>query len=313
MTALPAAAHRSARPRLFAADDHLPFTFAGNGEVGALLLHGFAGTPAEMRPLGEALAAVGIAAHGPLLPGFGADIERLGQMGAIDWLAAAAQAWEDVRRHYPRTVLLGFSMGGAVALRLAAQQPPDRLILLAPLWRLLGLAWPAGALLPLAGVVMPALAPFRLQSFDNPAVRGFFARAAADLDIDDPEVRRAVMRHARVPTRALAQLWRVGIGSGAAARHVTSPTLIIQGSDDRAVYPRDTRALTRRFSGPTRLEEVAAGHQVVDRAGEAWGQVRDLVLGFSLADSGSAREKPSGRARPALFSDSLADSGSASP
>ena len=54
----------------------------------ALLLHGFPGTPAELRPLGQALAFAGVRAQAPLLPGFGPAMQRLGDVGAREWLAA---------------------------------------------------------------------------------------------------------------------------------------------------------------------------------------------------------------------------------
>src|SRR5690242_15568558 len=117
---------------------HQPFDFSGDGTTGALLLHGFMGSPAELRPLGQSLAAAGIEAHGIALPGFGTDISRLGAVGMRDWIEAARIAWDELSAQCERRVLLGFSMGGALATHLAAvaKVKPDRLILLAPLSRL---------------------------------------------------------------------------------------------------------------------------------------------------------------------------------
>ena len=56
--------------------EHETFTLPG-GRPAALLLHGFLGTPAEMRGLGEALHEQGWTVYAPLLPGFGSDIETL--------------------------------------------------------------------------------------------------------------------------------------------------------------------------------------------------------------------------------------------
>jgi alpha-beta hydrolase superfamily lysophospholipase len=53
----------------FQGPEHLPFLWPG-GQPAALLVHGFPGTPAEMRPLGEALHQAGWTAQGILLPGF---------------------------------------------------------------------------------------------------------------------------------------------------------------------------------------------------------------------------------------------------
>ena len=44
-------------------------------------------TPAETRALGRALADQGWKTSGPLLPGFGADVETLPRRGVSDWMA----------------------------------------------------------------------------------------------------------------------------------------------------------------------------------------------------------------------------------
>ncbi len=249
--------------------------------AGALLLHGFPGTPAELRPLGEALSSAGVRAQAPLLPGFGPAMAHLGDIGAREWLAGAAQAWKDLQERHARTVLVGYSMGGALALRLAASHPPERLILVAPLWRLLGPAWPLGALLPIVERLIPSFGPLDHGSpLDNPELRQFFARAAPELDLERPEVRAELRRRVRLHTATLTQLWQLAIGSGGAARAVHAPTLIVQGKTDRVVRAHDTRDLARRFSGPVQLHELDAGHLVLDSTGPRWPAVRDVILDF---------------------------------
>src|SRR5438046_2561517 len=53
-----------------------PFAL-GDGPDACLLLHGLTGSPAEVRPVGEALARNGFRAIGPLLPGHGTSPEDL--------------------------------------------------------------------------------------------------------------------------------------------------------------------------------------------------------------------------------------------
>ncbi len=88
-------------PGWFAGPEHAAFELVPEPDEtrgGALLLHGFGGTPAEMRPLAQAEVQRGLFAHASLLPGFGADIHQLAGVSADDWLAVASHAWADVTR-----------------------------------------------------------------------------------------------------------------------------------------------------------------------------------------------------------------------
>src|SRR5437763_172178 len=68
-----------------------PCTLASGPDV-CLLLHGLTGAPAELRPVGEALARAGFRAVGPLLPGHGGKAEDLYTVTRHDLIRAAEEA-----------------------------------------------------------------------------------------------------------------------------------------------------------------------------------------------------------------------------
>jgi carboxylesterase len=98
------------------------FTFDG-GPTGVLLLHGFTGNPSSLRPLGEALAARGHSVSCPRYPGHGTRWEELADASWQDWEAEALSGLEDVAGRCEVMVACGLSVGGAMALRLAARHP----------------------------------------------------------------------------------------------------------------------------------------------------------------------------------------------
>lgn len=99
--------------------DPRPFAI-GEGSQGVLLLHGLTGTPHDMRGLAEALHTPERRVVVPLLPGH-TDLESLERATWRDWYEAGEQELEALadggRR---RVVVVGFSMGSLVGLRLAA-------------------------------------------------------------------------------------------------------------------------------------------------------------------------------------------------
>jgi pimeloyl-ACP methyl ester carboxylesterase len=73
-----------------------PFEFPGKRPA-CLLIHGFTGTPWDVRPLGEALARAGHAVRALRLPGHGTTPRAMLEVRAPDWLLACDEALAEPR------------------------------------------------------------------------------------------------------------------------------------------------------------------------------------------------------------------------
>jgi carboxylesterase len=107
-----------------------PFLFQA-GETACLLIHGFTGTPWALRELAEHLAEGGITASAPLLPGHGTSPEDLQKTKWKSWVDTARQEFDRLRKRQSSMFVLGHSMGGSIALWLAAERKIDGIITLA--------------------------------------------------------------------------------------------------------------------------------------------------------------------------------------
>jgi carboxylesterase len=212
----------------------------GSGPLGVLVLHGFTGNPSSVRPWAEQLQRDGFRVSVPRLPGHGTTWQELNQTRWEDWYGVAESSFDELSAHCEQAFVCGLSMGGGLALLLAARQG-DRvagLSLVNPSVHstIAEQAQRDSSLLtmPLLRHIVPSL----------PAIGG---------DIADPEIRESA--YERTPLQAawsLTQLWKVIQGE---LPRVDQPMVIYRSRTDHVVGPSSLQIITDRVRS-TNLEVV---------------------------------------------------------
>jgi carboxylesterase len=269
----------------FAAEDYRSFLLAG-GRPAALLVHDLPGTPAEMLPLGRSLQKAGWTARGISLPGFGTELASLASKGNQDWLRCIESSLGELRRRHSPLLLIGFSLGGALAVVAASAAALDGLVLLAPVWRMVsGMTHAVGTLL--RPFLPRYFYPMRRADFQDPGTRELLRTLAPGMDPEDAAT-AAELRRLGVPVRLLTEAFASGSRSYRSAARVRCPTLILQGIHDELARPDYTRLLSCRFRTPARYLELPAGHRLLAERGPCWPEVERAVLEFagSLCNAG---------------------------
>ena len=265
---------------LFAEEKHQPFRLGTDGEPrgAALLVHGFPGTPADMRPLAASLNAAGWAIDAPLLPGFGPDIITLPGRRHAEWRDAVVSHVRALRTAHRSVIVVGHSLGAAVGVLSGARELADGYALLAPYWRFGGtmthLFW------PLLRLFFGRWRPLSRVDFADDRVRNGLLRVIPDLDVDDAAVQQE-LRAFTVPTQLLNELRRLGIATGRAATRLASPALVVQGLRDSLVRPEHSARLVRRLPQVRAHEVIDGSHSLPDPEDGAWERVERAVLGFA--------------------------------
>lgn len=239
-----------------------PFLFRG-GDHGCLLIHGFTGAPSETRGLGERLAAGGCTVLGLRLPGHGGAPEDLAPVTWRDWLAAVEDAHSYLAARCPRVSVVGFSLGGALAILLAARRALSRLAVISTPMRLQG-DWRVN-LLSVVRHTTPWFYPLESADFRDPAVRAQVARYSPGLDLDDPAVQARVRKEARISLHAVDEARLTFAAARAALPLVRAPLLVMHGRNDD-VAPLDSPGTIVARAGSERRELVwwdDSGHQLL--------------------------------------------------
>jgi len=92
---------------------------AGSSSTGVLLCHGFTGSPGSLRPWAEYLAEAGLTVSVPRLPGHGTTWQEMSRTRWEDWYAEVDRGYEQLRGQSNEIFVMGLSMGGCLALRMA--------------------------------------------------------------------------------------------------------------------------------------------------------------------------------------------------
>ena len=223
--------------------DRSALSLAGD-DRGVLCLHGLTGTPFEVRPLAEALGGFGYSVEAPLLEGHGRDLAALAATRWPDWQRSAEETLGALwRRTGRRIAVIGFSMGGLLALRLARAYPERIAAVVAmstPL-RLRGLQVRGIRLL---ARLPPALRVGPLANFPK----------LAGADVSDLEMRRMNPCNQAFPLCVLESLLELMSETRADLPHVTAPALVVHGRQDHTVPLDDSFELTGSL-----------GSEVIDR------------------------------------------------
>ena len=187
-----------------------------------LLLHGLGGTAATMGPLADALAALGHEVHAPTLPGHGSEPAALLHTGWADWLAAASE--------WPCDVAVGQSMGGSLALALAADGRCRAVVAINP----------------------PPPDPDAIDGLEWQQSRGIEW-------IDGPPLAEGEQGYTRLPIAALLEMVNGGLATDMSS--VTQPVLLITSALDEVVDPFSADHVASLLLGDvTRLRLANSGH-----------------------------------------------------
>ena len=153
------------------------------GKVGVLLIHGLAGTPAEVRYVANGLGRLGYTVSCPQLAGHGSNEATLQASTWQDWYNTCSAALDDLRKDCDTVLVGGLSTGALLGLMLAARRPADvqGTLLYAPTLWLTGWSIPWYEKLFCLLVIKPFA---NLFSFSDIAPHG----------IKDPRVRDVIMK-----------------------------------------------------------------------------------------------------------------------
>ncbi|CAM3940062.1 alpha/beta fold hydrolase [Alkalicoccus chagannorensis] len=185
--------------------------------IGCLIVHGFTGTPEEVKDIQSHFQKEAWLVYTPELPGHNGTRQALKESNHREWIYKAQVALEELLKRCSRVYVIGFSMGGVIAGYLAARYPVDRLVLISSSVFYLNPKQIA------EDVTGWALEGFRGELADNDVYRFY----------------REKVR--RTPVEATVEFARLVKRLRHAFEEIDVPTLIVQGEKDGLVPARSAQ------------------------------------------------------------------------
>jgi len=209
-----------------------PWSADGN-HIGVLVVHGFTGSPASVRPWAMELGEQGWTMRVPRLPGHGTTWQEMNLTTWEDWYAEAERNLRELTERCSHVFVMGLSMGGTLTLRLAEEHGDE----------IRGIA-----------LVNPSVHTERLDRFALPILHklvGGFPGISNDIAKPGQDE----LAYDKIPLRAahsLSHLWKL---VKADIGQITVPVLLFRSLQDHVVEPSNAAYILEHVSS-TDVQEV---------------------------------------------------------
>ena len=195
-----------------------PIHLRGTRRGGVLLFHGYNDSPQSLASLASSLHKHGWTVRVALLPGHGRTLPAFAASGAVAWIEGAQAEFANFKLECPVAAIGGLSMGGALAMIVAADDPEVRAVLMfAPYLH---------ASIPLH--LLHVLAPVA-------TLGARYVTSGGARSVHDPAASKEMIAYRRSTPRLLVQLEKVVHRARAALPRVHQPVLVVQSREDNRI------------------------------------------------------------------------------
>ena len=194
-----------------------PFFFPG-GPTGCLLIHGFTGTPKEMRWMGEYLNQQGCTTVGVRLAGHATNPDDLLRTSWEDWLTSAENGLHLLKESTDQIFVCGLSMGGILSLILAADFEVAGVVAMSTPYEL-----PSD----------PRLRYIRLLQYIIPKI------TKGEPDWQDESAAETHIDYPYYPTPAILELFKLIEHMQGCLPRLAAPLLLIHSKNDKGIAPEN--------------------------------------------------------------------------
>ena len=247
---------------------------AKKAPFGVLVLHGFTSHISCVSSIEPLLKERGVPYRFPILRGHGGKPKDLVGVSAADWYHDSEAALLDLAGECEKVIVFGHSMGGLVALELAARH--DDLL--------------AGAI-----VAAPALKFADPLAFMTPVVSRIVSYWPSPNAYCDKECAKKNQNYPKFPTDAFVQLYKYAGEVSNLLTFVKTPLVVMHSRKDQVIAPRAAEAVMEHVTSPDRrvVWFKESGHEMfldleADAITAEVGRALDRLMGRTAEDSAAA-------------------------
>ncbi len=233
--------------------------------IGVLLIHGLLASPAELRGYGEYLVKQGYTVMGVRLKGHGSSPYALQDQTWEDWYLSALRGYKILKAHCNRIFITGFSTGGALALKLAAEHLPE----------IIGVSVVA---LPIK-FINPAFMLVPLLHGTNKLVDWLSSFEGVKPFIENPTEHPQV-NYRNVPVKGLYELRQLIESMDDFVPLCTVPVLVLQGDNDPVVAFKSAEEIMKKLTCKNKQLKIIPSTRhgiLMENIGGTWESIDEFM------------------------------------